>query len=325
MRINRQDAAKRSEIFVTPRLIFVSKWRLLAVIMLSTISSVTLFDHWRAAVVTAQPTAWRQPGSMNSIRFTTAADYSRFSHSRPKEHEGLMGSSNCRSCHRRTDSSPVPGFPVHKDCMNCHLVEFTAATSSDNPICTICHTREGINLPKPPLRTFSVLRSFDAEFDHAQHMQGIESARPQNGCTDCHTSVPSGIVETIPARLSAHSVCYACHSPSGTASNSSSCGSCHKVVARYSSTPTSARAYRVGFSHVEHGPRQRVNCESCHNIIGRNLPQARQVSSIVTLQHRSNSRVRGCMTCHNGRRAFGTTGPNFDVCKRCHKGQKFAT
>lgn len=322
MTINPQDAAKRSERLVIQRSIFVSKWRVLAGIMLCSIFAVTLFGDTGAAAVPNQPAAWRDLGSMNSESFTASADYSKFSHSSPREHQGLMGSSNCVSCHRRSDSSPVPRFPIHKDCTRCHTDDFTAGTSSDNPICTICHTKEGINLPRPPLRTFSALRSFNAEFDHAQHMQGNESARPLKGCQECHTS--SRGVETIPARLDAHGNCYKCHSPGGAASNSSSCGYCHKA-ARYSPTPTAARAYRVGFSHAQHGPRQHLSCESCHNIIGRNLPQARQVSSIVTLQHRSNSLVRSCMTCHNGHRAFGDKGPKFDDCKRCHKGAKFVT
>jgi c(7)-type cytochrome triheme protein len=325
MRTNPQDTARTSELLVILRSISLPKLLVLAVIILFSISAVTLFNDRRAAAVTNQPTDGLQPGSMNSDSFPASTDYSKFSHSKPREHAGLMGSSNCVSCHRRSDSSPVPRFPVHKDCTGCHLVEFTAATSSDNPICTICHTKEGINLPTPPLRNFSALRSFNAQFDHAQHMEGIEAARPQNGCVDCHTLAVRGIVETIPARLNAHGGCYKCHSPGGRASNSSSCGDCHKLGISYTPTPTAARAYRVGFSHAKHGPRQGLSCESCHNIVGRNLPQAKQVSSIFTMEHRPISRTPSCMTCHNDKRAFGDKGPNFDVCKRCHKGPKFVT
>lgn len=183
--------------------------------------------------------------------------------------------------------------------------------------------RKGINSPKPPVRNFSTLRTFNAEFDHAQHTQGIESARSSKGCAACHASAGGGI-ETIPVRLGAHETCYKCHSPGGQANDHSSCGWCHKP-GRYSPTPTAARAYRVGFNHADHGPRQRLSCESCHNVIGRNLPQARQVSSILTAQHRSSLRARSCMTCHDGKRTFGDKGPNFDDCKRCHKGTIFRT
>ena len=323
------DATHESETIVASHSLGATKrWLVLAVMILFSLFTPTLFSGRGASAVTNELTEGRQPDSLKSAPFTPAPDYSKFSHSSPKEHKDLAwdlnGRPKCVSCHRRSDSSPAPRFPVHKDCTGCHLVQFTTATSSDNPICTICHTKEGINLPKPPIRNFSTLRSFNAEFDHAQHMQGIESARPLKGCADCHESAPGGIAETIPARLDAHGGCYKCHSPGERASNFSSCGSCHKPL-RYSPTPTAARAYRVGFSHADHGPRQRLSCESCHNILGRNLPQARQVSSILTAQHRSKARARSCMTCHDGQRVFGDKGPNFNDCKRCHKGLKFGS
>jgi c(7)-type cytochrome triheme protein len=253
---------------------------------------------------------------------TLAQDYSKFSHSRPREHADLMGRTNCVSCHRRSDSSPSPRLPVHRDCTGCHLVQFTASASSDNPICTICHTKDGLNSSNPPTKTFPGLNSFNAKFDHAQHMLGIESARPGEGCVACHTPTNRGVAESIPARLNAHQTCYQCHSPGKQASNFSSCGSCHDS-GRYSRTPTTARAYRVGFSHADHKVRTRLTCGNCHTVLGRGLPQARQVSSILPAQHNSNTRVRSCVTCHNGQRAFGDRGPGFSDCGRCHKGFTF--
>lgn len=315
--------SRESELIVAPSSFGVAKRRLvLAVMILFSIYTLTLF-RGSASAITNGPTGGRQP-TLKSVASTPATDYSKFSHSRPREHADLMGRANCVSCHRRSDGSATPRFPVHKDCMQCHLVQFTSAASQDNPICMICHTREGINSPKAPLKNFSALRSFNAEFDHAQHLQGIESARPLKGCADCHTATSAGVAQTIPTRLDAHAGCYKCHASGGQASGLSSCGSCHKFV-RYSPTPITARAYRVGFSHAEHGARQRLSCEGCHNVMGRNLPQARQVSSIATAQHKSNLRARSCMACHDGRRAFGDKGPNFDDCKRCHKGLKFGS
>ncbi|MFN2497841.1 MAG: cytochrome c3 family protein [Pyrinomonadaceae bacterium] len=164
--------------------------------------------------------------------------------------------------------------------------------------------------------------SFNATFDHAQHMQGLESARPREGCATCHTPANRGVAETIPARLSAHQTCYQCHSPGKSASNFSSCGSCHDF-GRYSRTPTTARSYRVGFSHADHNVRTRLTCASCHTVVGRGLPQAKQVSSILPAQHNSNPRARSCVTCHKGQRAFGDSGPGFSDCRRCHKGFTF--
>jgi c(7)-type cytochrome triheme protein len=249
-------------------------------------------------------------------------DYSKFSHSSPKEHADLTDRPNCAGCHRRSGTSLEPRLPVHKDCTGCHLVKFTNATASDNPICTICHTKEGLSSSKAPPKSFPRLGSFTAEFDHAQHLRGIESARPAGGCAACHTRALRGVAKTIPTRLGAHQTCYECHSPGKSASDSSACDSCHRLGS-YSPTSVAARSYRLGFSHGEHGPRERLNCDSCHNVLGRGLPQTKQVSSISPALHRSTARARSCMTCHDDQRAFGDRRADFSDCKRCHKGPTF--
>ncbi|MBA2703901.1 MAG: hypothetical protein H0U60_08620 [Blastocatellia bacterium] len=260
----------------------------------------------------------------NVVRETTAAqpDYSKFSHSNPREHAELMSRSNCGTCHRRNDGSLSPRFPLHKDCTGCHLVQFTASnrTSAVNPICTICHTRDGLNSSNPITKPFPALLSFRAEFDHAQHLQGKETARPSAGCAACHTPARRGVAQSIPARLTAHRTCYECHSQGKQASDLSSCGVCH-ALGSYSSTSTNTRAYRVSFSHADHGARARLSCTNCHNVRGQGLQQTRQISSISPAQHSANSRAQSCMTCHNGRRAFGDTDTH--DCKRCHKRETF--
>jgi c(7)-type cytochrome triheme protein len=318
---NALDATERPETVVGLNSVGVTKRRLVfTVSIIFLIWAVTLFNSRRAAAVPDDLTAWPTPSSPDPL--TLAQDYSKFSHKSPAAHEDFAKPDKCGSCHRRKASSLVPKFPAHKDCTGCHLVQFTNPTASNNPICTICHTRDGLNLTNPPTKSFPRLRSFTAEFDHAQHLQGIESARPAEGCAGCHALANRGVAEAIPARLNAHQVCYECHSPGRQASDSSSCGSCHRL-GRYSPTSMAARSYRVGFSHVDHGPRQRLTCESCHNVLGRGLPQARQVSSISPALHHSSVRARSCMTCHNGQRAFGDTRPEFNDCKRCHKGPTF--
>ncbi len=120
-------------------------------------------------------TGFAKSSSLHAAPSMTLADYSKFSHSSPKEHADLMARSNCASCHRRNDGSVEPKFPIHKDCTGCHLVQFTAANNSSlvNPICTICHKPEGLNSSNPPLKNSPRLVSFAAEFDHAQHLKGI--------------------------------------------------------------------------------------------------------------------------------------------------------
>lgn len=270
----------------------------------------------RVSAVTSAPNTVPVEASM------PLQDYSRFSHSSPGEHAELMDRTNCTSCHRRGDASVEPRLPAHKDCTGCHLAQFTAANipSSENPICTICHTTEGLNSSNPPLKSFSRLSSFNAEFDHAQHMKGVASARPQAGCIACHTPTRRGVAESIPARLNAHQTCYECHSPGRQTSNLSSCGYCHKLGS-YSPTSTTARAYSMSFSHADHGARERLSCESCHTVLAQGLPQRRQVTSTLVAQHFANARAQSCMTCHNGKRAFGDT--DFNDCRKCHKGQGF--
>ena len=318
---NQQGAAERSETLAVRCSRPVSKRLALAVIVLGSICAVTLFNGRGASGALDQPPVWRPP---DPASFMPAPDYSKFSHSSPREHADLMGRRNCGSCHRRSDSSLESKFPLHKDCTGCHLVQFTASNSAPvNPICTICHKSEALNSASALVKRFSRLISFTAEFDHAQHLQGIESARPAKGCAACHAPGSRG-AETVPARSSAHQTCYECHSPGKQAAKFDSCGSCH-ALGRYSPTSTAARAYRMGFSHADHGPRERLTCDRCHNVRGRGLPQTRQVSSILPAQHDTNPRTQSCASCHNDGRVFGDKGPNFDVCKRCHKGQKFGT
>jgi len=318
---NRLDASQESETIIGRASGGVSKLRLVfGVMILCLICVLTLLSGAGASAISDEVIIKSTAAAPDS--FTQAQDYSKFSHSAPKEHADLTGRSKCAGCHRRSGSSLEPKLPVHKDCIGCHLVQFTSPTVSDNPICTICHSKEGLSSSSAPTKSFPRLTSFAAEFDHAQHLRGIDSARPAQGCAACHTRGLRGVAETIPARLGAHQTCYECHSPGKQASNTSSCGSCHKL-GRYTPSSIAARSYRVGFSHATHGPRERLSCDSCHNVLARGLPQTRQVSSIAPALHHSNARARSCMTCHNGQRAFGDTRREFNDCKRCHKGSTF--
>jgi Cytochrome c7 and related cytochrome c len=303
--------------------------RSVALIFVSICALLVFFNDKRAAAVSDQSNAGMSSDFSSSSLFASAPDYSKFSHSSPGEHKDLMGRNgreNCASCHRPSGALE-PSFPKHKDCTGCHLVQFTAASSSttSNPICTICHNETDLNSGKTQPKKFSRLRSFNAEFDHAQHLNGKESARPSAGCAACHTPASRGVAESIPARLNAHQICYECHSAGKQASDLSSCGVCH-ALGSYAPTSTNARAYRLSFSHQAHA---RETCISCHNVKTRGLPQARQVSSVSPVEHLANSSAQNCKTCHNlgsesekrGQRAFGDTDTHF--CKRCHKREGF--
>ncbi|MBD0324977.1 MAG: hypothetical protein ICV68_01015 [Pyrinomonadaceae bacterium] len=235
--------------------------------------------------------------------------YSKFSHTSPGAHADFANASSCDSCHPRSGAQAQPNLPGHKACINCHLAQFTTANVA---MCNICHTGD-LAGSSPPVKGFPGLSSFRVSFDHAQH------TRVGANCARCHTPARRGVALSIPASLNAHTQCYACHSPGQSASNLSSCGTCHSVGG-YARTSTNARAFSFSFSHATHGPRQRLSCNDCH-VVRAGLPQSRQVSSPATFQHFPRNRAQSCATCHNNRRAFGEA--DFGDCRKCHKGQTF--
>jgi c(7)-type cytochrome triheme protein len=236
-------------------------------------------------------------------------DYGNFSHGTPR-HAQLA----CDSCHQRTDNSPRPQLPGHRACTDCHVPQFMTAGT---PFCGICHT--SVDSRNPAVKGFPPLRSFNVRFDHAQHSNG--AGRPAAGCASCHAPSRRSAALPIPAGLDAHANCYQCHTPGANAGGRDlgSCGACH-APGGYRRTPAAARAFRVGFSHAAHGPRQGLNCAECHTVRA-GAAQGRQVSAPQPVQHSGSPRAQTCMTCHNNRRAFG--GDDFADCKRCHKGQTF--
>lgn len=242
-------------------------------------------------------------------------DYSNFSHG-SQRHASL----DCAACHHRGDNAARPTWPGHKDCTGCHLDQFV---TPNIPMCVICHT--DVNGREAPLKNFpeKFKESFNVKFDHAQHM--AEGARPGEGCAFCHDRpLRRGVAFNIPSGLlNAHGKCYTCHTPGSQTFNGremASCGACHDR-ARYTPTGTNARAFRASFSHAAHGPRQRLGCTDCHNLLA-GLPQSRQVTSPATAEHFNSGRAMSCMSCHNGKRAFGGD-LNFKDCRRCHTGPTF--
>lgn len=244
-------------------------------------------------------------------------DYSTFKHTSAR-HASLA----CNACHQRgSDNAIKPGFPGHPACQSCHWGQFVTPAS---PMCIICHS--DLKSGKPPLKSFpnTFKERFNVRFDHAQHMNG--AARPKNGCAGCHDRpLNRGVALAIPAGLNAHSQCYACHTPaskSAAGKDVASCGVCHEQKG-FARTATNARAFRVGFDHSKHGPRQHLECATCHTLTA-GLPQGRQASAPRAAEHFVTGGGQSCMTCHNGRRSFGGDLA-FKDCKRCHTGSTFRT
>lgn len=237
-----------------------------------------------------------------------SADFRKFSHTGGK-HAQLP----CLLCHQRNDSSTRPKFSGHLPCTGCHVQQFSDTTSG---ICSICHQNENGGT----LKAFPGLRTFALRFDHARHTSG--AARTSAGCVACHSTssrVPSA---TIPSGARAHSNCFQCHTPQAKNSAGAGIGSCD--TCHQSGTPqrisTWAPAFRVGFSHGKHTAQKGLNCTDCHSVRAGAMT-GRQVSAPSPLQHHASARAMSCITCHNGKRAFGED--DFTSCRKCHQGAHF--
>jgi len=235
------------------------------------------------------------------MQFPEGLDYGKFQHG-SRNHSRLP----CLLCHRRDSNSPVPrrpGASGHLPCAGCHAQQFS---NSESPICTICHT----DVKSGALKPFPHLQSFRMKFDHARHV-----AMGSVSCASCHRSARAGVAMSIPSGFNAHTTCYRCHTPRAQSGGRdiSSCGTCHQLGG-YSRTPEFMPAFRVSFSHAKH---LKVTCNECHQVKA-GMPQRRQVSTPEPLNHHATGRAQSCMTCHDGKRAFG--GDDFRACKRCHTG-----
>ena len=234
-------------------------------------------------------------------------DYSKFLHS-STNHARMP----CLLCHRRESNAARPNLPGgsgHVPCIGCHAQQFANAES---PICTICHT----DVRSGAVKSFPRLKSFRVNFDHARHLN-----MGNVNCATCHRPARGGVARSIPAGFNAHTTCFGCHTPRANSGGRdiSSCGTCHKLGG-YARTPSWTAAFRMNFSHAKHGPSQKLACNECHQVRA-GLPQRKQVTSPEAANHHASGRGQSCMSCHDGKRAFG--GDDFSVCKRCHTGTRW--
>jgi c(7)-type cytochrome triheme protein len=247
--------------------------------------------------------AGRHMNVEQQMKVPEGADYSKFQHS--SEYHARLP---CLLCHRRESNSPRPSMPAasnHLPCAGCHVKQFADSSSR---ICTICHD----NPQAGSLKSFPALSTFGMKFDHSRHM-----ALGRLSCAGCHRPSRGGVALTIPAGFNAHVTCFQCHTAQAKSGNRdiSSCGVCHEA-GRYVRSSQIARAFRVGFSHADHSRDESLNCNDCHRV--RPGRPSNEVTAPQPLNHHASAGAFSCMSCHNGKRAFG--GDDFSVCKRCHQG-----
>jgi len=241
----------------------------------------------------------RNVNGEQQMKVPETGEYSKFQHA-STYHARLP----CLLCHRRENNATrlvMPTSSNHLPCAGCHVKQFA---DSSNAICTICHN----NPAAGTLKAFPRLNSFNARFDHASHL-----SMGQVNCASCHRPTRGGVALTIPTGSNAHVTCFQCHTAQAKSGDRdiSSCGVCHQVGS-YARPSQNARAFRVGFSHDKHNRNEGLNCNDCHRL------RSDDVTSPQPLNHHANARAFSCMSCHNGKRAFG--GDDFSVCKRCHEG-----
>ena len=253
-----------------------------------------------ALVSDLRPVSYVSAESENGEHFALVSgepepqDYRRFRHGVP-EHSSLP----CLLCHKRNDNSPTMKFSGHLPCAGCHVEQFK---DNKSPLCYICHTETG-------LKRFPPLRSFGVRFSHAVHTR-------QTNCATCHKQSRRGVAFSIPQGGNGHVTCFQCHKPDMQAggSNIGSCNVCHQA-GRPPRNNDWAKAFTVNFNHSEHGASRRLSCTSCHTVAGKTV-----VSPAPAMHF--PPRGKSCATCHDNSRAFG--GTDFNDCRRCHEGGKFA-
>jgi c(7)-type cytochrome triheme protein len=234
----------------------------------------------------------------------SAKTFKMFSHRVP-EHKQFA----CNTCHAREGRSAQIELGGHESCIGCHLNQFTAR--DDQAMCAICHSN--LKSVPPTQRAFPTRfrEGFNMRFDHAAHTRG--KGLPAEGCSSCHKS--SGAGQTIPVGFQAHASCYGCHSAE---SKIGSCSVCHEL-GPYSRTLQSQYNFKAIFTHGDH---RTVSCDECHSVVA-GAPNARQVTHITILEHRTTP-GNNCLQCHNGKRAFTGNNPtDVSSCVRCHKGSGF--
>jgi hypothetical protein len=223
----------------------------------------------------------------------------------------------CAACHQLAPdgrAAPPTSANPHQPCATsgCHEDQFFSRTPT---LCAVCH--EGADPSKKLVARYAPRgrSEFGGQISHASHAGAkVAGSGGENGaCVACH-----GDLFRKQAPPAGHAVCAPCHgaseggAPATAQPVMASCGGCHKRGAEAAAAMPRRSPWAVGarFDHATHGSDPtagggETRCVKCHATV----PKARETGQIVA------PTMQSCDGCHDGTRAFKTTG--FE-CKKCH-------
>ncbi len=195
----------------------------------------------------------------------------------------------CTTCHGVGGDwrATLPGQHEHRPCQNdaCHATDFDGKIGAR--LCLSCHERNDPFEPNPLKRpTSRVKPEWTVTMTHGPHLP-IGSLT----CAGCHPS----ILDPIATIGDGHVLCGKCHLKNSKP-GMDSCLSCHVTVAA-----KAAGAWSV-VGRFRHDQNHRSACSNCHR-------------SPITAPELTTPAMEDCGSCHDGKRAFKTTGFG---CARCH-------
>ena len=220
----------------------------------------------------------------------------------PFNHNTKAHKQDCSACHRRVDNGPVPKFPDHSACNDCHQKDFTTTSSQ---MCAVCHQTPLDQQPR--LIAFPTrLAEFGIRgFSHQAHLDPTKmpaGTQPLK-CENCHRT-GSGSQVSFPR----HPECYDCHTHQA-GEKLAECGTCHAAVSeamKYRTGSTGAFAL-YNFKHSSHITR--VSCDRCHRSVP--MTTVSRQSDILKISTARGQRHRSaCWSCHVQARE--------SVCTKCH-------
>lgn len=213
---------------------------------------------------------------------------------------------NCKICHdaifnlRNKKRYTMAEMEKTKSCGACHtgIKAFSVASERD---CSRCH------IGKPRDITYAVKGLGTAVFSHAVHISKTGGA-----CKGCHNgSVITGNGKAVTmAEMEKGRTCGSCHNGKRAFAVTANCDRCHKGLKPKEITFNLKGVTPATFSHSFHT--QAYSCKECHTKI---FPYKTVVGK-ATMDDMAKG--KSCGTCHNGKKAFASSGD----CEKCHKGMK---